>query len=88
MASYSIEFRPSVQKDFRSIPKEVATRLWSAIESLASEPLPKGTIKLAGSEHLYRIRVSSYRIVYSINNDINVITVHHVRHRSEIYRRM
>lgn len=44
MALFSIELKPSVQKDFRSLPKEMATRLWYAIEALASEPLPKGTI--------------------------------------------
>ena len=88
MVSFSIALRPSVEKDFRSIPHEMALRLWAAIESLTSEPLPKGAAKLTGSEHLYRLRVSSYRIIYSIHNDIMVITIHYVRHRREAYRRV
>lgn len=39
MAAYNIEFKPSVEKDFRPIPKAVASRVWEKIVALAEEPL-------------------------------------------------
>ena len=86
MASLKIEIKPSVQKDFRSIPKDAASKLWEAIESLANDPLPKGVIKLSSSEGLYRTRVGNYRIIYSIDYAIHEIEIKYVRHRSKAYR--
>ena len=88
MASFKIEFKPSVQKDFRAIPKDVASKIWEAIESLANDPLPKGVIKLTNSEGLYRTRVGNYRIIYSIDYAIHEIEIKYVRHRSISYRNL
>ena len=86
MASYSIAFKPSVEKDFRSMPKAVASRVWSALEALAEEPLPRGAVKLTGSEGLHRIRVGDYRVIYGIDHEARQVLIHHVRHRREVYR--
>jgi len=68
MASYSILLKPSVQKDLRGLTGPVVRRVWARIEALADEPLPRQSIKLAGAEHLYRLRVGDYRIVYSVDH--------------------
>jgi mRNA interferase RelE/StbE len=88
MASFRIEFKPSVQKDFRAIPKDIASKIWEAIESLVNDPLPKGVIKLSSSEGLYRKRVGDYRIIYSIDYTIHEIEIKYVRHRSQSYRNL
>ena len=76
MPAYDIVFKPSVEKDLRSLPKSVIDRVLKQIESLGIDPLPRGSVKLAGAEHLYRIRVGDYRVVYGINTKGKQITIH------------
>jgi len=86
MDSYKLSLKPSVEKDLRSLSKESVGRVWSQISALAENPRPKSSVKLSGSEHLYRVRVGDYRIIYSIDNETHEIVVHNVRHRREAYR--
>ena len=86
MPAYDIIFKPSVEKDLRSLPKSVIDRVLKQINSLTLDPLPRQTIKLTGAEHLYRIRVGDYRVVYEVNTKEKRITIHHIRHRRDIYR--
>lgn len=88
MASYRIVFKPSVEKDLRALPKSVVARILERIESLKDDPLPRQSIKLAGAEQLYRIRIGDYRIVYGVDNKARQITVHYARHRREVYRKL
>ena len=86
MDSYSIDYKPSVEKDLRRLPKQLVSRVFERIEGLQSEPLPRQAIKLSGTERLYRIRVGDYRIVYEVDTQAKRITVFYVRHRREVYR--
>jgi mRNA interferase RelE/StbE len=56
------------------------------IDALAIEPRSIGSVKLAEAEDLYRIRVGSYRIIYSIQDDLLIILVVKIGHRRDIYR--
>jgi mRNA-degrading endonuclease RelE of RelBE toxin-antitoxin system len=40
MASYEIEFQPSVRKDFRKLSPDNASRILPRIEELAKDPFP------------------------------------------------
>lgn len=86
MASYSITFKPSVEKDLRRLPEAAVARVMARIERLKSEPFPRQAIKLSGAERLYRFRVGVYRIVYEVDTQAQQITVHYIRHRREVYR--
>ncbi len=86
MESYEIEFQPSVRKDFRKLSPDNASRILPRIEELATDPFPPQSIKLKGSDRLYRIRVGDYRIVYEVDVDTFRILIYHVRHRREVYR--
>jgi mRNA interferase RelE/StbE len=86
--TYDVAFKPSVEKDLKRVPKQVVARILERIEALAINPLPPGCAKLSGAERLYRIRVGQYRVVYGIDSEARVVTVHYVRHRREVYRRI
>ncbi|WP_309734149.1 type II toxin-antitoxin system RelE/ParE family toxin [Chamaesiphon sp. OTE_75_metabat_556] len=86
MESYEIEFQPSVRKDFLKLSPDNASRILPRIEELATDPFPPQSIKLKGSDRLYRIRVGDYRIVYEVDVDTFRILIYHVRHRREVYR--
>ena len=88
MGSYKIVFKPSVEKDLGNLPKLLASRAMKRIEGLALDPFPRQAVKLSGVERLYRIRLGDYRIVYEVDGKARQITVHYVRHRREVYRRL
>jgi len=80
VASYSLSYRPSVEKDLQSIPR--------AYRALTSDPFPLQSAKLQGAERLYRLRVGDYRIVYEVDSDGPHIIVQYVRYRRDVYRRL
>lgn len=86
MASYSVKFKPSVERDLRSLPEAVVGRVSRRIEGLKSHPLPRLAVKLSGAERLYRIRVGEYRIVYEVDAQARQILIHYIRHRRDVYR--
>ena len=86
MASYNIDFKASVHKDFRRLPKSVVGRITKRIEKLKEEPFPHGVDKLESAERLYRTRVGDYRVVYEVDTQAQQIMILYVRHRRDVYR--
>jgi mRNA interferase RelE/StbE len=85
MARYSVVFKQSVAKDLRRLPTDDIARILKRIEALADDPHPPGSEKLSGQSR-YRLRQGVYRILYSVEADMLVITVVKVAHRREVYR--
>ena len=85
MEKYRITFKKSVAKDLRIIPKNDIRKILSKIDTLAVNPRGEGCIKLSGQES-YRIRQGLYRIVYEIKDDVLVVNVVKVAHRSHVYK--
>ncbi len=85
MARYSLHFKKSVAKDLRAIAKEEVKRILTRVDSLADEPRPPGCEKLKERE-VYRIRQGVYRILCEIRDDVLLVVVIKVQHRSEVYR--
>jgi mRNA interferase RelE/StbE len=85
MASYSVYFKESVQKDFEGIPKKELRKILSRIRSLAGDPRPQGCEKLTG-QNRYRVRQGRYRIVYAVQDEERTVIVVKVGHRKDIYR--
>ncbi len=88
MASYRVVPKPSVEKDLRSLPKPIIVRVMKQIDGLAKDPFPRQTVKLEGGEELYRIRVGDYRVIYGVDRSAKLVTIHYVRHRREVYRKL
>jgi mRNA interferase RelE/StbE len=88
MASYKVIFKPSVEKDVRSLPQSVVVRVFKLIEALKDEPIPRQSTKLAGAEQLYRVRVGNYRVIYGVDKDSKQVIIHYVRHRQDVYRQL
>ncbi|MEL6462386.1 MAG: type II toxin-antitoxin system RelE/ParE family toxin, partial [Cyanobacteria bacterium J06621_15] len=76
----------SASKQIKKLSSEIQERIQVEIDSLAVEPRPDGVKKLKGRESGYRIRVGDYRIIYDIFDDILLVTVVEVGHRSSIYK--
>lgn len=87
MGSYEIRWKSSAERDLRNIEPQQVLRIINAVESLADNPFPSQYRKLRGSEIDYRIRVGDYRVIYQVDTKKKVVTIYHVRHRREAYRK-
>ena len=85
MGRYKIVLRKSVAKDLKGIPKKDARRIVAAIKALGDDPRPPGAKKLSGQER-YRIRQGNYRILYSIEDDVLIVTIVRIGNRRDVYR--
>ena len=57
-----------------------------AIDQLGTTPRPNGCKKLKGSlGNYWLIRVGDYRVIYSIEDKIEIIDIRRVRHRKDVY---
>ncbi|MFM7219742.1 MAG: type II toxin-antitoxin system RelE family toxin [Nodosilinea sp.] len=87
MAVYSLSIKPSAAKEIQSISdKATLTRLIEKVKSLATQPRPLGSEKLAGRLNLYRVRHGNYRVIYSVDDESRVVDVVKVGHRRDVYR--
>jgi mRNA interferase RelE/StbE len=84
MERYKLTFKASVAKDLRVIPNSDVKRILKRIESLAVQPRGDGCVKLSGLER-YRVRQGLYRILYEIRDDVLVVHIVKVAHRSSVY---
>ena len=84
MDRFDIEFRRSVEKELKSIPKKDQIRILKRIDDLATEPRPPSCKKLSGQER-YRIRQGNYRVLYEIQDVRLVVVIVKVGNRRDIY---
>jgi mRNA interferase RelE/StbE len=82
--SYRVELRAAAQKQLDRLPERDYKAIAEIISSLAQEPHPSKTKKLADSG-LWRIRVRKYRVVYVIDDAARVVTVVRIARRRGRY---
>jgi len=85
LIQYQIIILPAAEKSLSKLPKKMQLRIQGVITTLSSNPIPPVSKKLVGRDN-YRLRVSDYRIVYSIHNNILTVKIISIGHRREIYR--
>ncbi len=84
---YKVTFKASANKELQQLPGQAYIKISAAIGKLAENPRPGGVKKLKGEgEDLYRIRAGDYRVIYTINDGIKIITILRIGHRKDIYR--
>jgi mRNA interferase RelE/StbE len=85
--SYQVEFVPAAIKDLQAIDKIIAQRVLNKIKWL-SENLDDITPEMLVGKwhHKYKLRVGDWRIIYTIEQDKKLLTIHLIGHRREIYR--
>ena len=86
MASYRLLITASAAKELASVEsKQDRQRLVARIRSLATNPLPPGCQKIAGTEK-HRIRQGNYRILYLVDDGEATVTIVKIGDRKEVYR--
>ena len=82
---YSLKIKESARRELGRILKPDRERIIRAIDALPDNPF-RGTALKGELTGLRRLRVGSYRIIYEVQNDVLVILVVRVAHRSKAYR--
>ena len=85
---HRVELAPAAQRQLRRLPPGDAAVLRAPTLALAIEPRPPGASKLAGTD-LWRIRVGSFRVIYTIDDRPRLVIVLKAGRRAEsTYRRV
>ena len=84
---FRLEVSPAADRDLEKLKGRIRRqdfeRLRAAVGGLADEPRPHGVRKIKGAERAYRIRVGSYRVVYDVYDNDNLVLILQVVRRSE-----
>lgn len=82
--TYSVSLRRDAIKSLEEINEPYYSKIKIVLYGLTINPRPTGSIKLKG-RNAYRIRVSNYRIIYTISDNILTIEIIGIGHRKDIY---
>lgn len=86
--SHNVLISRDARKVIRDLTDEnLRLRLIREISALKDDPRPHGSLKLQGKPNAWRIRISDYRIVYTISDSALEVHVVRVAHRREVYSR-
>ena len=88
MPEFRLEFSKPAKKYLTSLEKKTQVRILEAIRGLAQFP-PVGDLKpLEGRKGKYRLRVGSYRVIYSYGKDgkIIIVLIENIGPRGDIYK--
>lgn len=83
---YKVKILEGALKQLVKLPTEFQKRIRVKIDDLAKEPRPNGVKKLKGKNESYRIKVSNYRVIYHIFDDVLLVNVVEIEHRSKVYK--
>jgi len=87
MQSFNIQWKASAKKELKKIDKIEIPKIINEIEKLINNPYPRNHKKILGTEHIFRIKIGNYRVIYSIENQKLIIEIVRIRHRKEAYRK-
>lgn len=73
------------KKDLLRVPAKIRRKVIERIKELGANPYPVDSIRLKGRQEL-RIRQGSYRILYTVNEDVVTVIVVKVGHRKDVYK--
>ncbi|MDR1031562.1 MAG: type II toxin-antitoxin system RelE/ParE family toxin [Holosporales bacterium] len=85
--SYEITYDEKVLSDIKKIPKDLLISIRKAVESRLSER-PYDFRPLSGKKYqgLFRLRVGDYRIIYAIDENLQLIKALAIGLREKIYQ--
>jgi len=85
--SWQVEFTSDGASDFRKLDPSLQRRVLRRLQWLADNFATITPEALSGSlAGFYKFRIGSYRAIYTVDDAAQLIVVHMVGHRSEIYR--
>jgi mRNA interferase RelE/StbE len=83
MVIYSVEFTDEAEKDLARIDKNTAQRILNKLRWLAEnfDMIKPERLKGEMWKDKFKLRVGDYRVIYSVDFEKKIITVHLIGHR-------
>lgn len=85
MGKYRVKIKKSAEKELAALPFDTIVSIKEHVEKLSDNPFPPGYKKLKGFKNFYRLRVGTYRVIYSIAHNQLIIEVIKILHRKDAY---
>jgi mRNA interferase RelE/StbE len=84
-----IVFRRAAERALDRLPASRRRQIVSRIERLASRRTSRNLDirPVEGSAGLFRLRVGDYRVLYSVNEAADTVTIELIRGRGDVYKR-
>jgi mRNA interferase RelE/StbE len=86
--AYRIEFTPTAESQLAELHCRHQGQILKKIKSLKDNPRPPKSRQLENYAHLHRIDSGNYRIIYTIQDDVVLVTIVKIGHRKDVYRRL
>jgi mRNA interferase RelE/StbE len=71
----------------QSVNQQTFDRLIKKIKELAINPQPRGVKKVLSEEGVFRVRIGMFRILYSLEENDQVLLIVNIDKRSKVYKR-
>ena len=85
---WRIEYIDLALSELQALGVRLQFSIAKKIVALATNPFPRGHVKMAGQEGLYRIRCGDFRVVYHVERSRRVVTIARIRRRKDVYRNL
>lgn len=82
---YHVEFTAKASLQFRDLPEKIRKTIRTKLDRLAKNPSEAQQVKAMEGIDAYRLRVGDYRVIYTMDRGLLLITVITVGHRSSVY---
>lgn len=84
---YEVRITPEGLRHLHKLPDKIRAAAVEAIfATIAVNPKRAGKRLLGDLEGLYSARRGDYRLIYEIDDEVQVLIVHRVQHRRDVYR--
>ena len=84
--SYAVEFTPTSIDSLQNAPSTIQERVLRKIRWLSENfDDTKHQSLTANLSDLFKLRVGDYRVIYSFDVEIELVTIHKIGHRRDVY---
>lgn len=85
---YQIELDDAAERDFNKLSSKAKSQVARLIDTLANDPYTGNVRELVGYKGVYRKRTGDYRVIYTVQGDVLVVTIVALGPRKDIYELM
>jgi mRNA interferase RelE/StbE len=82
---YAVVISRSAERELKALSPETTQRVGQRLRALGEDQHPAQSKRLRGSQN-FRLRVGDYRVIYSIDDEAQRVTILAVGHRRDVYR--
>jgi mRNA interferase RelE/StbE len=79
---YRIRITETAEREIRRLPGHVRQRARQAVSHLGEEPRSAGAKELRERPGFYRVRLDGWRIIYQIDDQIQMVTILRARRKT------